>query len=194
MSGSGVATLIYLCTGTSPGMVRLVNVVGSGRTDRFLDIDRLEGAAGEGIDCTRRSDSRLTLRFGEGSPIVTVHRTGKYSIRNATAEAEIEATDERLWDFLSRVEGDDVEPMEPLSIDNQIWIAELDGDVDLEGLADELGENAALPERSGAALVSRFPDRATVAFVTPGGTVTVSGNCSTESVRQTVADLESASA
>lgn len=160
--------------------------------NQYVDLERLQAEAGEGIGYTRRSDSRVNLRFGDEPPVVTIHRTGKYSIRNATSDEELEATDERVLDFLSRAEGEDISTKRPLSVDNRIWVAEFDRDIDLEGLADELGENAVLPERPDAALVARFPERETVAFVTRAGTLTVSGDAELEGVQRTVGVIRSA--
>ncbi|WP_254838531.1 hypothetical protein [Natronomonas marina] len=172
-------------------MVRLVNVVGSGRLNQYVDLDRIERAARGRYDCTRHP-GRLSLRTTDDGPVVTVHRTGKYSVRNAGSDEELEATNEAVLAFLSGNVDEDIAAKNPLSIDNRVWVAERSGGVDLDALNERLGENAILPERSGAALVYRYPDRDVVVFVTRAGTVTVSGVVAEDPAERILEEVASA--
>lgn len=172
-------------------MVRLVNVVGSGRLNQYVDLDRIERAAQGRYDCTRHP-GRLSLRTTDDGPVVTVHRTGKYSVRNAGSDEELEATNEAVLAFLSEAVDGDIAAKKPLSLDNRVWVAERPERIDLDVLNERLGENAILPERSGAALVYRYPDRDVVVFVTREGTVTVSGVVGEGAVARILEEVASA--
>ena len=171
--------------------IRLSTVVGSGRLTQYVDLDLVEMAASGLATCNRQSDSHLTMRFDEGDTVVTLHRTGKYSIRNANSDEQLETANQRLLSFLQRDVDDDIEELNAMTVDNRVWLAELDGAVDLETIDERFGDNAVHPNRKGAAVVCRFPEKQVVAFVPRDGPITISGTVDETTAEATVDAIRS---
>jgi len=162
-------------------MVEVVNVVSSGSLNIELDLEAVAQELNDFVDYDPEKYPRAYFRFEEGSPLITLYRTGKYIITGSSSENQAAEIRGRFLSILNEhgiipAPGDD-----RFSIQNYVCVGDLDEPVNLSALAIGLGlKNTEYEPEQFPGLVYRPPDHDSVLLVFGSGKTMITGAKSIE--------------
>jgi len=164
-------------------MVHVVNVVASGALDIELDLATVAREL-DVVDYDPEKYPGAYVRFGDGEPLITLYRTGKYIITGASSEAK----SERLRDeFLALLERHGIVSSANdawFTIQNYVCMADLGRSLNLSALAIGLGlEVTEYEPEQFPGLVYRPRDHECVLLVFATGKVVVTGASDMDTAR-----------
>jgi transcription initiation factor TFIID TATA-box-binding protein len=150
--------------------------MGSGELGREIELSAVIEALSSKYDIKAKthSDSMVTIRLEDGGPALTLYRTGTFQIRGTeNREALFEAKE----DLLNALREIGVKFGEvSFRQNNAVYLADLETDIQLEGLAIHLGlENVEYEPEQFPGVIYRPPELETVMLVFASGKSIISG-------------------
>lgn len=171
-------------------MVEIVNVVGSGSLDIELDLEQAAKDLGSNAEYDPDKYPGMYLRFGEGEPLITVYRTGKYIVTGADSKDEAYSIRERLLRLLVENRILDTPEDDWFRIQNLVCTADLEDSLNLNALAIGLGlEKTEYEPEQFPGLIYRPESAAAVVLLFASGKVVVTGSESIEQAQKVFQDL-----
>jgi transcription initiation factor TFIID TATA-box-binding protein len=173
-------------------MIQVVNIVGSGATGVELDLERLADDIDEPV--ARYDPDKypgMYLRLGDGEPLITVYRTGKYIITGADSDDELSSLRERFLSFFVETGVLEKPEDEWFSVQNYVCTGDLGGAQNLNALAIGLGlERTEYEPEQFPGLIYRPDSRDCVILIFGTGRVVVTGAREFEIAEQAFKQLQ----
>ena len=178
--------------GLEERMVEIVNAVASGALNSELDLERLADDIGEPV--ARYDPDKypgLYLRIEDDAPLITIYRTGKYTITGADSESELYSLREQFLVLFSEL-GVIREPTdEEFAVQNYVCTGELDQELNLNALAIGLGlEKTEYEPEQFPGLTYRPDSHDCVVLLFATGKVVITGARTFDTAEQTFEDLQ----
>jgi transcription initiation factor TFIID TATA-box-binding protein len=172
-------------------MVKIVNVVGSGDLGVELDLEELANDV-EFADFDPDGQQQLFLKFGEGTPLIIVYRTGKFIIRGGGSHERLFQAHGNLLDLLAEMDIISSGEQTTFDVKNVVCVGNLERTVDLNKLVLVLGmESTEYEPEQFPGLVYR-PDNSDVTLLVFGsGKVVLTGSSEVENAEAALESLKS---
>lgn len=157
-------------------MVEIVNVVSSGSLGLELDLSTVAGELGDLAEYDPEKYPGAYVNLSEGSPLITLYRTGKYIITGADSKEEAKATRKEFLSTLVK-HGILSNPDDGwFDIQNYVCMADVGKQLNLSALAIGLGlEVTEYEPEQFPGLVYRPPEHNCVLLLFGSGQVVITG-------------------
>jgi transcription initiation factor TFIID TATA-box-binding protein len=169
-------------------MVKVVNVVASGSLDVELNLEQVAADLCSIAEYDPDKYPGMYLRFGDGAPLITLYRTGKYIVTGANSKEEADTIRERFLTLLASKGMIDRPDDECFRIQNLVCTGELGKSLNLDALAIGLGlEVTEYEPEQFPGLVYRPVEATNVVLLFASGRVVITGSPNLDAAEQTFA-------
>lgn len=169
----------------------VVNVVGSGSLGIELDLDLLAEDLGPNAEYTPVNYPGIHLRFEENSTLVTLYRTGNYTITGAESKSEAHDGRELFLSKLSTIGVIDRSQDTQFEIVNLVCTGEVAMSLELSALTIGLGmENTEYEPEQFSGLIYRLPESGLVALIFGTGKIVITGTSNREHAEEAFQELQ----
>nr|WP_049904798.1 TATA-box-binding protein [Natrialba asiatica] len=170
----------------------VVNVVESGSLDIEIELSQLVDDLDPSIaDYDPDKYPGVYLRFSDDAPLITIYRTGKYIVTGAKSREQAHQYRDRFLNLLTEM-GVVSDPSDtPFTIQNYVFVADLEKSQNLEALAIGLGlEQTEYEPEQFPGLVYRPTDASCVLLIFASGKTIIAGATSEETAQSAFTDLQ----
>jgi len=170
----------------------VVNVVGSGSLDVEIELSQLVDDLDSSIaDYDPDKYPGVYLRFSDDTPLITIYRTGKYIVTGAESREQAHRYRDRFLNLLTEMGVTSDTSNTSFTIQNYVFVADLEKSQNLEALAIGLGlEQTEYEPEQFPGLVYRPTDASCVLLIFASGKTIIAGATSEETAQRAFADMQ----